>query len=758
MLKFLQPSPVTSSPQPRWRAVAKTLAHPVLLASAIVTGLVTAGWQLGRFQYLELITLDQMVRWQGDRGPDPRLLVVTITENDLTRYSFPVSDQVLAQALEKLQQHQPRVIGLDIFRNLPKEPGHAELLSQLAQSNVIGITRLSTEKDPTIAPPPKIPPERVGFNDVVTDPDGVLRRNWIYGDTETSQHYSLALRLAQVYLAKQGSLPQADWRSYGAIPWGKAVLTPLQSNSGGYQNIDAAGYQLLLNYRSPDRVAGQITLTQLLKGQVEGHRIRDKIVLIGTTAPSVRDVFFTPYSAAEKDTPKMPGVLIHAQMVSQLLDAAMGSQSLIRFWPEGVEALWILSWSLVGGVLAWWMRHPIRLALVDGIALTGLTGISFGLLVSGLWVPLVTPTVTLILTSGSVLAYTAYQAQKMHRSIALQAREQEKTIALLRTLLTESTHPITEMTRPNPNDLTATIMTGGLEPSAEETAPLLVPGPSTQTVERDRIQSLLGGRYRIVRVLGSGGFSLTYLAEDTQRPGNPICVVKHLLPARSDAKFLYTARRLFRTEAEILEKLGGHPQIPQLFASFEENGRFYLVQEFIEGPSLSDELGEGHILTEPQVLSLLRDVLEVLLFVHSYQVIHRDIKPSNIIRRKKDNRLVLIDFGAVKQMQPPLYADREGPTVAIGTRGYAPAEQLAGHPGLNSDIYALGMIAIQALTGVQPQQLQQDQETGTVLWSHLTQATPGLVTLLERMVRYYFNERYQSASEVMQDLKHLTGE
>ncbi|WP_083636565.1 CHASE2 domain-containing serine/threonine-protein kinase [Leptolyngbya sp. 'hensonii'] len=749
---------MTSSPQPRWRAVAKTLAHPVLLASAIVTGLVTAGWQLGRFQYLELITLDQMVRWQGDRGPDPRLLVVTITENDLTRYSFPVSDQVLAQALEKLQQHQPRVIGLDIFRNLPKEPGHAELLSQLAQSNVIGITRLSTEKDPTIAPPPKIPPERVGFNDVVTDPDGVLRRNWIYGDTETSQHYSLALRLAQVYLAKQGSLPQADWRSYGAIPWGKAVLTPLQSNSGGYQNIDAAGYQLLLNYRSPDRVAGQITLTQLLKGQVEGHRIRDKIVLIGTTAPSVRDVFFTPYSAAEKDTPKMPGVLIHAQMVSQLLDAAMGSQSLIRFWPEGVEALWILSWSLVGGVLAWWMRHPIRLALVDGIALTGLTGISFGLLVSGLWVPLVTPTVTLILTSGSVLAYTAYQAQKMHRSIALQAREQEKTIALLRTLLTESTHPITEMTRPNPNDLTATIMTGGLEPSAEETAPLLVPGPSTQTVERDRIQSLLGGRYRIVRVLGSGGFSLTYLAEDTQRPGNPICVVKHLLPARSDAKFLYTARRLFRTEAEILEKLGGHPQIPQLFASFEENGRFYLVQEFIEGPSLSDELGEGHILTEPQVLSLLRDVLEVLLFVHSYQVIHRDIKPSNIIRRKKDNRLVLIDFGAVKQMQPPLYADREGPTVAIGTRGYAPAEQLAGHPGLNSDIYALGMIAIQALTGVQPQQLQQDQETGTVLWSHLTQATPGLVTLLERMVRYYFNERYQSASEVMQDLKHLTGE
>jgi serine/threonine protein kinase len=259
----------------------------------------------------------------------------------------------------------------------------------------------------------------------------------------------------------------------------------------------------------------------------------------------------------------------------------------------------------------------------------------------------------------------------------------------------------------------------------------------------------------LLKVLGSGGFGMTYLAEDTLRPGNPVCVVKRLMPARTDERFLQTARRLFRTEAEILEKLGKHDQIPQLLASFEEDAEFYLVQDFIPGHPLSRELVDGRQVDEAEVVGILRDVLHVLEFIHDRRVIHRDLKPGNLIRREDDRRIVLIDFGAVKQIQPQETTGGELATVAIGTRGYAPAEQLAGHPTINSDIYALGMIAIQALTGRSPQQLEPNLQTGSIMWRHLVQVNQELADILDRMVCYYFSDRYQSVRDVMRDFKVL---
>jgi serine/threonine protein kinase len=228
-----------------------------------------------------------------------------------------------------------------------------------------------------------------------------------------------------------------------------------------------------------------------------------------------------------------------------------------------------------------------------------------------------------------------------------------------------------------------------------------------------------------------------------------------LRPARRDEKFLKLARRLFSTEAEILEKLGNHTQIPQLLAYFEEKQEFYLVQELIEGHPLSDELPVDKRLPEAQVVEVLRGVLEILDFIHNHCVIHRDIKPSNIIRREQDKSLVLIDFGAVKEIQPQEPTEQEGLTVAIGTRGYTPPEQLAGHPRLTSDIYALGMIGIQALTGIHPHQMHQNAITGEISWRHLASVEEDFAQILEKMVRYHFIERYQSAGEVLQDLKRL---
>jgi serine/threonine protein kinase len=193
------------------------------------------------------------------------------------------------------------------------------------------------------------------------------------------------------------------------------------------------------------------------------------------------------------------------------------------------------------------------------------------------------------------------------------------------------------------------------------------------------IGTTLQGRYKIIERLGRGEFGQTYIAEDTQRPGKPHCVVKQLHPNRNDEKSLQLARRLFATEAETLENLGRHDQIPQLLAYFEEDQEFYLVQEFIDGYSLSEELPPGTCLGESEVVALLKDILGVLDFIHGHHVVHRDIKPANIIRRQVDRRLVLIDFGAVKLLQTQI-APQESSTVAIGTPGYAPPEQWSGKP------------------------------------------------------------------------------
>ena len=220
------------------------------------------------------------------------------------------------------------------------------------------------------------------------------------------------------------------------------------------------------------------------------------------------------------------------------------------------------------------------------------------------------------------------------------------------------------------------------------------------------IDKLLGGRYRIITTLGSGGFSQTYVAEDTHRPGNPKCAVKHLQPANSNQSFLESARRLFNSEAETLEKLGHHDRIPRLLAYFEENQEFYLVQEFIPGELLTNKLQPGQRWTENQVWEFVSEILEILVFIHAQGFIHRDIKPSNIIQRQQDNKLVLVDFGAVKQNWAQLLSQTSNiempATVGIGTPGYMPMEQARGRPRPNSDIYALGAIALQALTGLYP--------------------------------------------------------
>jgi eukaryotic-like serine/threonine-protein kinase len=266
------------------------------------------------------------------------------------------------------------------------------------------------------------------------------------------------------------------------------------------------------------------------------------------------------------------------------------------------------------------------------------------------------------------------------------------------------------------------------------------------------IGTVLGNHYQIIKLLGSGGFGDTYLAEDLHLPDKPKCVVKHLKLKIPDPAVLPIAQRLFDSEANVLYRLNDCEQIPKLFAHFQEGGEFYLVQEFVDGEDLGGEMSPGRKLNESEVKQLLQEILEVLAVVHKRNMIHRDIKPQNLMRRR-DGKIILIDFGAVKETMSVNAQGQTSATVTIGTAGYMPSEQATGYPKLCSDIHAVGMLGVYALTGIQPHELPKDPTNGEVIWRNWTNISEDFANILTKMVRYHFSERYQTATEVLEVLK-----
>ncbi|HBB36144.1 MAG TPA: adenylate/guanylate cyclase domain-containing protein [Cyanobacteria bacterium UBA8803] len=388
----------------------------VAIASMAATGLLLGVRHLGGLQPLELTAWDLMVRLRPDEGSDPRLLVVAITEQDIQAQKlWPLSDRTLAQLLTALERYQPQAIGLDIHRSIPKEPGHQELVASFQSPKLIAVTSMGNTIDEKVPPPPSVPEDRIGFSDLVLDPDGTVRRNLMYANTGEAVLTSFSLRLALAYLAGEGIEPQLT--PTNEIQFNKTAFAKLKDTSGGYQTIDASGYQVMLNYRSARNVARQVTLTQILTGKIEPNWVKDKIVLIGVTAPTIKDLFFTPYSGTARGNRQMAGVLIHAQMVSQILSAVKDERPLFWFWPEWGEVLWIATWAVVGGVAAWRIHRAFILVLVGTALLAVLFGIAMLLFMEGGWIPLATPAIALIITGTSVGAYQLQQAIRQQQMV-----------------------------------------------------------------------------------------------------------------------------------------------------------------------------------------------------------------------------------------------------------------------------------------------------------------------------------------------------
>lgn len=265
--------------------------------------------------------------------------------------------------------------------------------------------------------------------------------------------------------------------------------------------------------------------------------------------------------------------------------------------------------------------------------------------------------------------------------------------------------------------------------------------------------TLLAGRYEIIRELGKGSFALTYLAKDHHIPSQPLCVVKQL---HSIHKNNNSVLKLFEKEAIVLEKLGKHPQIPTLLAYFGQNDNFYISQEYIPGNDLSTEISHGKRWSEDHVIQLLKEVLEILVFVHTHDegVIHRDIKPKNLMRRQPDGKIFLIDFGSVKELGSIILNPQGGSTVA-GSPGFMPSEQFNGKPCYASDIYAVGITAIYALTGIDPIKLEEDDYAEKIWRYSNLQVSDYLAEYLTTMIRRKADKRYPSAVEALEALKPL---
>ncbi|MEG4962090.1 MULTISPECIES: adenylate/guanylate cyclase domain-containing protein [unclassified Microcoleus] len=434
--------------------------QPLAITCMVVTGTLLGVRHLGWLQPLELNAFDLMVQLRPDPGADPRLLVVEITERDInTIEKWPISDRTLAKAIAEIARLEPTAIGIDIIRATPYEPGNAELATQWQNPKVFPITFRGDSKYDLVPPPPNIPEKRVGFNNLVVDPDGIVRRNLMSTGDGKKTFYSFPTRLAFAYFDSQNIESKGTEENEFMVD--KTVFLKLRSNSGGYQNIPAQGYQILLNYRSPKNIAETVTLSEVLEGKIEPKLVKGKIVLIGVTAPTVKDIFSTPYSATKNGNIPTPGVLIHATATSQILSAVLDGKGLFWYWDEWQEILWIVVWSAVGGCLAWRVEKSLNLIALAISASGSLFGFTFFLFMQQGWIPLIAPALALLITAGVAVIYK-YEQSRQQEGIVMKLLGQQTSPAIANALWKERVHLLESGLLPG-QKVTATIVLTDLQ-------------------------------------------------------------------------------------------------------------------------------------------------------------------------------------------------------------------------------------------------------------------------------------------------------
>lgn len=381
----------------------------------------------GLLQSLELAALDQFFRLRPYESPDARITIVAIDEVSLNKIgSWPIPDGVIADLLQKLQVHQPRAIGLDLYRNLAVNPGYEQLVNAYKSiPNLIGIELLGHDKTANVLPPPDMSREQVGFNNVLYDPDGKVRRSLLYWHVDQQLHESFALKLALLYLESKGITPQKADNKSEYLQLGKAVFTRFRANDGAYVGADARGYQILSNFPKPGcrslyaESCGyhQVSMGDVLDNKVSAELIRDRIVLIGSTASSLQDFVFVPHSSRLMGTAKpIAGVELQAYFVSELISAALEERPLLKVWPKLWEYLWIFAWSYVGSVTTWRIRFPTKSIISTFLSCLGLIIFTYLAFLFGWWIPLIPALMTFGGSAIWITSHIAYMQEELKRS------------------------------------------------------------------------------------------------------------------------------------------------------------------------------------------------------------------------------------------------------------------------------------------------------------------------------------------------------
>jgi len=415
-----------------WKILKQNLEEwrGVLLISPSIALAVMVLRMMGGLQLLEWVALDHYFRWRPIEPVDQRIVIVGITESDIQRIQkWPLSDRVLTELIQKINAQNPRAIGLDIYRDLPVEPGYQEFV-ELARNtpNLIGIAKVEGDRlgESVAASPVLDQLNQISAADLILDGDGKIRRMLLsVRDSQGKTFYGLGTRLALDYLQQEGIELEVLDPSRSKVALGKAVFMPLQKHDGGYVNADTGGYQVILNFRSrfcpdsedPCELFQTVTLSDVLNDRLDPDLMRDRIVLIGGQAASLNDRFITPFGYSFQKGGIRPGVELHADLASHIISAALDGRPQIQFWSEVEEGLWIGFWSTWGAILGWIFLR-IRWKMISvcfcGVSIIIIT---YGAFLLGWWLPVVPPLVGLFGAAISITAYVGFLERNNRKTI-----------------------------------------------------------------------------------------------------------------------------------------------------------------------------------------------------------------------------------------------------------------------------------------------------------------------------------------------------
>lgn len=398
---------------PKIGGVFRDQIVPVFLTASVVFLVIAIVRWTGMLQSLELQAYDVLLRTRAlDPPAEQRITIVSAGEEEVERFGWPLPDEILANLLDRLVDFEPDVVGVDIYRDQPVGDGGERLAEQLtAHDNIFWISKFGDAASLGVAPPAAlVNTERTGFADIIVDSGGTVRRGVLFLDDGVNFDFSFSLRLALHHLAYRNVSPEPGEPDPSHMKIGATTIPPFEASDGSYVRADARGYQYLLDYKHGPPSFPTIGLGEVLDDKFSAELIQGKIVLVGVMSETVKDFFYTPFSRSSEQTTY--GVEMHGEMTNQVIRHALEASPITRSLTEGQEAGWILFWTLLGALVARWVRSPLWFALALTTGVASLTGAVYAAFVASWWLPLVPAALGTAGSAGLGASYMSYRERR----------------------------------------------------------------------------------------------------------------------------------------------------------------------------------------------------------------------------------------------------------------------------------------------------------------------------------------------------------